>query len=462
MKRILCAAFAFLMLFGCSPTSEFADSGASAASDETASTVSSAVPMGEEIPFLLSEHRDTVWADAVQQLEIDPGGQATIRINGYWMTLTQTEDNTCILTAEFSENLYSSPVYGLSVAKLRLRTDGASVRAEIAEDPYGIFSDLKGSGLLFSYLETYQEHHPYQWLSVYPSALPAEQPGTKWRMWMKIGEKEDALHLFSDENGQVRGTWEHGIISDGPESVIPCALLTNSSAAAVVAYDENGYGDVLLFGKKADTPYYNEEAYRYSSLRIHADYCVFGTPTPESWYGNAETGVLWMIRKGTADSEWYDPYTALEDGDYTLIMGVDQIIADYYLTCGGWTPVGSQKNYDRLRVYQKDGEVLAIMFDEAETDFGLGYCAVGYIGYNPDGSVKRWGGLKPLDHTLAEQYEYRHGESDFLAACGVQGYYYGENGYLYFTDDMQTVYVAQWNGDIAFSVHSLLPPETEN
>lgn len=443
MKRILCAAFALLLLFGCG-----------SASTETATR-------SDEVPFLLSEHRDTVWADTVQQLEINPDGHATMRFNGFWMTLTQTEDNVCALTVELSENLYSPPVYGLRVAKLFLFSDGTSVRAKIGEDPYGVFSELNGADLQFSYLETYREHHPYRWPSLYPSDQPGEQPNTDWQIWVNVGEKDDLLLLHSDENGLVRGTWEHGIVYDGgktpSESVTPCALLTNRTVAAIVAYGEDGYGELLLFGKNVGANYYNEEAYNYSSLRLRPEYCAFGTPTPKAWYGNTETGVLWMVRGASGRG---DPYDVLNDGDYTLVMGVDQIVADYYLTRSGWSPVGEQKDYQILRVYQKDGEVLAIVFAEAETDFGLSYCAVGYVGYSPDGSVKSWGGLKPLDHTLVDQYEYRHGESDFQSVCDMEGYYYGEHGCLYFTDDMRSVYVASWAGDIAFEVEPILPTES--
>ncbi len=462
MKRFLCAAFVLLLLFGCGPTSE---SAATAVPNEAASAVSSSADFEDEAPFLLSEHCDTVWAVAAQQLEIDPSGQARMRFNGYWLTLTQAEDNTCMLTVELSENRYSIPVYGLRVAKLLLWADGTSVRMEITENPYGVFSKPNDPDLLFSYLGTYQEHHPYRGPSVYPSDLPGEQLNTDWRMWTVIGEKEDLLLLHSDENGLVRGTWEHGIVRDGgktpSESVTPCALLTNRTAAAIVTYGEDGYGEVLLFGKTVGADYYNENAYNYSSLRLRPEYCAFGTPTPD-WRGNAETGVLWIVKEKDTDSVWSDPYSVLENGDYTLVMGVDQIVADYYLTRGGWSPVGEQKNYDLKRVYQKDGEVLAIVFDEADTDFGLSYCAVGYVCYNPDGSVKAWGGLKPLDHTLVDQYEYRHGESDFLAASDTRGYYSDDHGYLYFTDDMRTVYVASWAGDIAFSVDPLLPIDSGN
>ncbi len=440
MKRILCAVFALLLLCGCGSAS-------------TETTV-----RAEAVPFLLSEHCDTVWADAVQQLEIDPDGQATMRFNGFWMALTQAEDNACALTVELSENRYSPPVYGLRVAKLFLFSDGTSVRAKIAEDPYGVFSELNGDDLRFSHLETYREHHPYRGPSLYPSDNPGEQPNTDWKMWVNIGEKDDLLLLHSDENGLVRGTWEHGIVRDGgktpSESVTPCALLTNRTAAAIVTYGEDGYGEVLLFGKNVGADYYNEKAYNYSSLRLRPAYCAFGTAMPKAWYGNTETGVLWITR----DEEAY--YAMSEKGDYTSVMGVDQIVADYYLTRGGWTPVGEQENYDILRMYQKDGEVLAIVFDEAETDFGLSYCAVGYVGYNPDGSVKSWGGLKPFDHTLVDQYEYRHGESDFQSVCDIEGYYYGEHGCLYFTDDMRSVYVASWAGDIVFSVKPLLPSDS--
>lgn len=466
MKRILCVTFALLLLVGCGSMANATASAATAVPNETASDVSSTVPTSEQVPFLISEHRDTVWADTVQQLEIDPGGQATMRFDGCWMTLTQTEDNTCLLTAELSENRYSPPVYGLRVAKLFLFSDGTSVRAEITEDPCGVFSELNGSDLLFSYLETYREHHPYRSPSVYPSHLPGEQPNTDWRMWVNIGEKEDLLLLHSDENGLVRGTWEHGIVRDGgktpSESVTPCALLINGTTAAIVTYDEDGYGEALLFGKIVDANFYNEKAYNYSSLRLHPVYCIFGTPTPVWRYGGQKPDALWIIREKNGDSIWGDPYNVLHDGDYTLVMGVDQIIADYYLTRSGWTPVGEQEDYQTLRVYERDGEVLAIVFDEADSDFGLSYCAVGYVSYDPDGSVKTWGGLRPLDHTIVDQYEYRHGESDFIAACDIRGYYHDDHGYLYLTDDMRTVYVASWAGDIAFEVEPILPSESGN
>ena len=115
------------------------------------------------------------------------------------------------------------------------------------------------------------------------------------------------------------------------------------------------------------------------------------------------------------------------------------------------------KNSDTFWRYQKDGDTLVIVFDEIFTDFGFSECAVGYVCYGSDKSVKGWGGLKPLKHEFVDGYEYKKGESDFVTASGMEGYYDGENCYLYFTDDMRTVAVVIWSGDIYFSVDPILP-----
>ena len=137
-------------------------------------------------------------------------------------------------------------------------------------------------------------------------------------------------------------------------------------------------------------------------------------------------------------------------------MGVDRILVDHLLGCGGWKRMDPSKNSDTFWKYQKDGDTLAVVFDECDTDFGFSTCAVGYVCYGADKTVKGWGGLKPLDHTFVDRYEYRKKESDFIRTSGIEGYYYGEHAFLYFTDDMRAVYVAQWAGDIYFSVDPIL------
>ncbi len=442
MKKIICALLALLLLLP-HPI---------------------AAAAAEEVPFLLSEHGDTAWANdqypsrSRSYLDIDEGGQGKLYLHGYTLRVTVKEGNTYSLSAELSENLYTDPAYSLPLGEARLWTDGDAVRVEIIGDPYGIFSDCPSGDLVLPYQSTHREFSRYTGPGVYPSEWPAEQPDTDWSLLIRIGERQDVLYLHSDEQGLVRGTWEHGRDprhGGSYESTIPCALLLKNRMAAVVAVEESGYGEALLFGKIPDIEDCNELPYLYTSLKIVPDHCKFGAPEPYGYHdGSKKAGYLKLVKHSAEDEEIYD---ALFNGDYRPVMGVHRILVDHYLDCGGWARMDPSKNSDTFWRYQKDGDTLVIVFDETVTDFGIYQCAVGYICYDADKSVKGWGGLKPLKHEFVDGYEYKKGESDFVTASGMEGYYDGENCYLYFTDDMRTVAVVIWSGDIYFSVDPILP-----
>ena len=267
MKKIVCALLALLLLFPCLTAA------------------------AEEVPFLLSEHGDTAWANDQypsrnqSYLDIDEGGQGKLYLNGYTLCVTFKENNTYSLSAELSENLYTDPAYVLSLGEALFWTDGDAVRVEIIGDPYGIFSDCPSGDLVLPYQSTHREFSRYTGPGVYPSEWPAEQPDTDWSLLIRIGERQDVLYLHSDEQGLVRGTWEHGRDprhGGSYESTIPCALLLKNRMAAVVAVEESGYGEALLFGKIPDIEDCNELPYLYTSLKIVPDHCKFGAPEPLS------------------------------------------------------------------------------------------------------------------------------------------------------------------------------------
>ena len=457
MKRILCALFALMLLVGCQPA---ASSTAASPSNEAEPAAPSLEPLDREVPFLLSEHRDTAWADKENDydrcLEVDEAGQAELYLNGYWLTATQKENNACLLSAALSENRYSDPVYTLALGEIRLWTDNAAVRVELLKDPYGIFAGLSDADLLVLYQSTYGEWTRYRPSYLYPDELPSEQMKTGWRCWIKIDDKEDLILLHSDENGLVRGTWQHGIVRTGSHSVdseTSCALLTSRNMIVIVMYDESGYGEPLLLGKR--------QSYSCAAMGILPAYCKLGTPEVWLGYGSKQTGALKFVKESAEGREAYD---ALEEGDYTTVMGVEQLVADYYLTGSGWVRVDdlSSARYDLLCCYQRDGETLAVVFDEDPTDLGLNYSAVGYACYAADGSLLAWGGLKPLDHVFADSYTYKKGESDFVRASGMYGYYYGEHCCLYFTDDARKIWLFEWGGDYGFEVEPILPASNGN
>ena len=447
MKKIICALLSLLLL------SSYPTAAAAAA---------------EEVPFLLSEHRDTAWTNDKypsrnqSYLDIDEGGQGKLYLHGYTLCVTVKEDITYSLSAELSENLYTDPAYALPLAEAHLWTDGDAVRVEIAGDPYGIFSDCPAEDLVLPYQSTHREFSRFVWPDIYPSEWPSEQPNTDWSLALRIGERQDVLYLHTDEQGLVRGTWEHGRDprQGGPfESTVPCALLMKNRMAAVVAVEESGYGEALLFGKIPDIEDCNELPYLYTSLKIVPDHCKFGTPEPYGYHnGSMKGGYLKLVKHSAEDEEIYD---ALFGGDYRPVMGVHRILVDHYLGCGGWTRMEPSKNSDTFWRYQKNGDTLVIVFDETVTDFGFSECAVGYVCYGPDKAVKGWGGLKPLKHEFVDRYEYKKGESHFMTASGMEGYYYGEHCYLYFTDDMRMVSFVEWGGDYQFSVDPILPAQSD-
>ena len=444
MKKLVCAFLALLLLFPF--------------------PIATAAAATEEIPFLLSEHPDSAWANerypswSRSYLDVDEGGQGKLYLNEYTLCVTVKEGNTYSLLAELSENLYSAPAYALLLAEARLWTDGAAVRVEITGDPYGVFSDCSAKDLVMTYQATHREFSRYFGPGVWPSQWPSEQPNTDWSLALRIDGRMDVLRLHSDEQGLVRGTWKHGRDprhGGSYESTVPCALLLKNRMAAVVAVEESEYGEALLFGKIPDIEDCNELPYLYTSLKIVPDHCKFGAPEPYDYHdGSKKAGYLKLVKHSAEDEEIYD---ALFDGDYRPVMGVDRILVDHYLGCGGWTRMDPSKNSDTFWRYQKDGDMLVIVFDETVTDFGIYPCAVGYVCYGPDKTVKGWGGLKPLKHEFVDGYEYKKGESDFVTASGMEGYYYGEHCYLYFTDDMRLVDLVQWSGDVYFSVDPILP-----
>ena len=148
MKKIVCALLALLLLFPCLTAA------------------------AEEVPFLLSEHRDTAWANDKypsrnqSYLDIGEGGQGKLYLHGYTLRATVKEGNAYALSAELSENLYAAPAYVLSLGEALFWTDGAAVRVEITGDPYGIFSDCPVEDLVLPYQSTHREFSRYTGLGV--------------------------------------------------------------------------------------------------------------------------------------------------------------------------------------------------------------------------------------------------------------------------------------------------------
>ncbi len=175
MKKIICALLALLLLLP-HPI---------------------AAAAAEEVPFLLSEHGDTAWANDQypsrnqSYLDIDEGGQGKLYLHGYTLCTTFKEDNTYSLSAELSESLYTNPAYVLSLGEALFWTDGDAVRVEIIGDPYGIFSDCPSGDLVLPYQSTHREFSRYTGPGVYPSQWPAEQPDTDWSLLIRIGERQD-------------------------------------------------------------------------------------------------------------------------------------------------------------------------------------------------------------------------------------------------------------------------------
>ena len=336
-----------------------------------------------EVPFLPSEHPDSSWVGhessvlSLRYLDIDESGQCELRLGGYNLGMTVKESNAYTLFATLSENQYTAPAYTLPLAEARFWTDGASVRVEITDDFYGIFTDCSAEECVLPYQAPHHEWRPYAQHIIFPSELPGEQPNTYWGLAVRIDDQLDVLKLDSSQDGLVRGTWEHGrdTSTGGPfESTIPCALLTNYCMAAVVAVEEGGYGEMLLFGRIPDIDDCNERPYVYTSLKIVPDYCRFGTPIPFNIYSGSRTaGYLKLVKESTEGAEIYG---ALFDGDYAPVMGVDRILVDHLLGCGGWKRMDPSKNSDTFWKYQKDGDTLAVVFDECDTDFGFSTCAV--------------------------------------------------------------------------------------
>ena len=476
MKRILCAAFALLMLFGCSPAQESADPAALTKPNETASAVSSAVSAGEEVPFLLSEHCDTWWADAKSEyhsytryLDVDQSGNAVLSLCGSAYLVTPKDGNTYLLSAELSENLYSDQVCCIRLGEIRLWTDNAAVRVEMINDRFALFSHLSEADLRMFYQKTHHEWQFYDWPDISPSSMPGEQPHTDWVTMFWTGDTFNRLELHSDDNGLVQGTLERSEGSD-VTSVIPCAMLMGSGYVCLVKYDENGYGDLLLLGSIIRPSNSGDRPNEYVALCIKSAYCSLGKPVPHSpyytWNDSDKAGILRLIKETFdtgSDAGAFDVYEALKAGDYRLSMGVDRIVAEYYLCGSGWTRIRPQQDHEQwYRVYQKDGDTLVLFFDDELTDSGLIKYINGYACYDTKGTVKAWGGLKPLDHTFVDAYEFKKDESDFRLASGVTGYFITDHDELYVTDDMRFVLVTQFNGDYAFEVYPILPPKTEN
>ncbi len=470
MKRILYALFALLLLVDCQPAAS-STTASPAPSHETEPAAPSIEPLDREVPFLLSEHRDSWWADAgseyhryTRYLDVDQAGFATLSLNDLSFLVTPKGGETYLLSAELSENLYSDPVCCIRFGEIRLWTDNAAVRVEFLKDPYGIFAGLPEADLSMSYQKTHHEWQYYDWPDVSPSSLPAEQPHTDWVTMFTTGDMFNRLELHSDESGQVRGTLVRERDRE-VESTIPCALLTGSGYACVVQYNESGYGEPLLFGSLVPSGY-DDQPKEYVTLCVLPLYCVYGAVEPHDPYYPAEdsenSGILKCIKETFdtgCDAGVFDVYEALEAGDYRLSMGVDRIVAEYYLCQSGWVRIDPQPESDRwYRVYQKSGDTLVLIFDDELTEYGLTKYIVGYVCYDIDGAVKAWGGLKPLDHVFVDSYEFKKDEPDFRQTAGVTGYFITDHDMLYFTDDMRFVFVTQFNGDFAIEVDPVIPP----
>lgn len=467
MKRMLCGAVALLLLFGalgCRIASNAPEAPTDAA--ETAAPTdapeTTAEAAAEETPFDIAAHQDSYWSGENADLRIDEHGNALLKLGGLLLDLVERDDGLTAAGLEFSESMYAHPCFGMTVALLKLLSDGDEVQVQIVNDPYGAFSDV-GEAPVLSYQKPYHERFSYHWPDIAPSRDPAEQPGTDWQLALKDVnddskgfQKSEWIELHS-EDGQVRGTWTR---PDG--TVIPCVLLTNQNAAVVCSCREDDASvaeDVLLFGKRAGYDI-DEDIFGYVLFKLASIWCAFGAFSPkDTFFGSQTEGTVWFHK---ASGVFGYAYEQMEQGDYTYCMGVDRRIIELNLTENGWQPIGSGDDFN-LGKYQKDGDTLLIAYIDVDTFLGFVFAADGYACYDETGAVKAWGGLKPIDHTVAESYTAVPGETDFFKAVDAEGYYYGEGVWLYFTDDMRLVIRADRHtgggGDYSVSIEPVYPAE---
>lgn len=392
MKKQLCALLALFLLFGLSGC----ESGAAIAEPEEP-TEKPDEPLSA---FSLSANLNTAWYKSVdtetypyycnQGLYIYEGGEATLEHDNVAYRLVETGE-----TFRLEKDLYASPqdetpAQTLDAGEVRLLGDGAKVRVEALSDPLGIFEGFSPEDLILSLSEYY---HPSRYYAHTPHAsgqAPHFQPGTGW--YERAGHRKTNggivyytnCRVTARVDGTVRGTVQ---VTD--ESQEDCVLLWAGDAGALVRPD----GELLYYGARVWTSRYERDDCAEYVLKANYD------PL------HLSVGSMLILYRGTDSTDPQD----------VIGRSRSEIIADF--TADGWThePLSlswgegddDNDNYGELFIkLTKDGRMLLIYLDwDIAGRFADELFAYAYVLIGADGKLESWGGQKPGDHTLADEYK---------------------------------------------------------
>ena len=357
--------------------------------------------------------------------------------------LTENEKTFSLETRLFRTRDDTEPALTLPAGEVRLFTDGAAVKIEIASDPLGVlaYNEVDGRVLKAEQKGPGETRSEVNWFY-----LPME-PGTEWVDSFDMGERHYAwLNMAIGENCEMTGTLR---FPDGTER--PCMLVGNDNCYALI--DASGETPELLFyGIKAiDEEKYYSARYELVELPLDTICDPFGLCAADPF--------------SIGRRDWHDQ----EDEWLTYMLGVNLDTVILSMIRDGWTD--RTPEIETLHpLFQgffawltKDGQTLVIHY---ELDFSTPYAvseayADAFVLYGADGAVLKWGGAKPIDHTIADGYRLEKDAYFYQLTGGTGAMITGEDEDAYFLDDgriaIETMPHEGGDGDEDFEIVKVIP-----
>lgn len=457
----LLAALLLCGLFACKPVIPTEENEASTAPSEPAATESehTAVLTQTEGPvfseerarlFSVREDRNTGWVyngpydkwghHEHYHLLIYEDGTAYLFTPNEVFTLTENDDAFLLTVRLFRTENDEEPALTLSAGEMRIHTDGTAVLFEVLSDPFGILAfDALNNMVLKK-----ENDGPGDTRSIVNWIYVPLEPDTEWFSYFDMGECGFAhLKMTINEDGGMTGTMR---FPDGAER--SCILVGNNDSYALVDED----GELLFFGERSKM-YEQFDAYRYELVQFGLD--VICDP-------------LEMCANDTV-SIWRDDDDSEEDKllRYMLGKNLDSVILS--LIRNGWTDQtpeieGLDPCLEGFFAWlTKDGQTLVIHY---ELDFSTPYAvseayADAFVLYGADGAVLKWGGAKPIDHTIADGYRLEKDAYFYQLTGGTGAMITGEDEDAYFLDDgriaIETMPHEGGDGDEDFQIVKVIP-----
>lgn len=345
-------------------------------------------------PFDPSAHRYTVWFGSTealaQWLTISEDGDTRVMIgsNDYW--LRPDGDRFLMEIRLYRTPFDENPALTIPVGEAELLLDGEVCRFRPVSDPLNLLP-VSAEEIYYTESQTLSaaQKSLYFMDFLQDDYLPHLQPNTEWTSYGFPSE----LLLRSDANGAVSGSVR---IDDTP---IACELLIGhhgfDSVCALVKAGAKGMDDVLLLGQVGNTS--EREFTSMFEMRKQAD--------PLTLLSGNKMRLYKSTSEDAAEYNWVG-------------MNVYELL--YRLESDGFESEEIRlldADYPCAYRLQKDDQTILLFVCRMTRNLDREWWYVSAYAHYAGKTLLSWGGMKPIDHTIADTYDPENGLSfDMLAA----------------------------------------------